>query len=273
MTQTLRKAGEIVKALLIDGLNLVRRIFAAVPEGSDPPTHVKGVVASVSASLERALLQHEPSHAVCIFYGEGRSWRHDLYPAYKSERLPMPVLLRDALAEIKLAIEQLGVGCIARPGYEADDLLATMAVKISERSGWVVILSTDTSLCQMLTRRIRIHDHFAGRDLDTRYVQARFGVGSEQLCDLLSLVGSQSASIPGIKGIGVKTAARLIGEYGTLDALLTRAEAIPGRPGRLIRESRELALLSQRLVSMRTDVLLGANLAEFRLEKGGRNPG
>lgn len=260
-----------MKALLIDGLNLVRRIFSAVPAAHDPSAHHDSVVQSVLASLLRALTYHRPTHAVGVFDGEGQNWRHQIYPRYKSQRPPMPEALRTSLPAIIAAIEHFGVNCLLYPGYEADDLLASIALKVASRGADVVILSTDASLCQMLRPGVAVHDHFTGQLLDETFVRQRFNVAPSQLVDLLALVGIRSSSIPGVKGIGLKTASRLIVEHGDLDSVLAAAEHIPGRTGQLLTDGRADAHLSRRLVSAAVDVKLGVSLSQFRVPVCGQS--
>ena len=253
-----------MKALLIDGLNLVRRIFSAVPGATDPLRHEAAVTESVVRSINRALGQHLPTHVVGVFDGDGPSWRHQIFPSYKSSRPPMPQGLREALPRIVAAIEASGVNCLIHPRHEADDLLATMATKVAARGGRVVMLSTDTSLCQMLRPGIEVHDHFSDRQLDEAFVRRRFGVAPGELPDLLGLVGVQSSGIPGVRGIGPKTASRLIGEHGCLDAVLAAADSMPGRVGRLLVNATAEARLSRQLVTLSRDIELGVNLSQFR---------
>ena len=254
-----------MKVLLIDGLNLVRRIFSAVPGSEDPIHHNRAVVESVLASLRRAVHFHQPSHVVGVFDGEGPSWRHEIFSDYKSQRPPMPSALRRALSTIVSAIEGAGINCLSYPGYEADDLLASIAIKVASRDGDVIILSTDTGLCQMLDSHIEVFDHFADERRDENFVWRRFQVRPSQLVDLLALVGIPSSSIPGIRGVGLKTAGRLIAEFNDLEGVLAAAQEMPGRIGRLLRDGAAHATLSRQLVRLSPDVELGVSLSQFRV--------
>ena len=253
-----------MRALLIDGLNLVRRIFAGVPGDEQSDEHLEAVAAAVGASVQRALNEFTPTHGVCIFDGEGTTWRHALLPTYKSERPAMPSALGAGLSEIKARIQDADIACLSVPGFEADDVVASIAVRIAARGGECVVLSTDTSFCQILRPGIRIRDHFAGRDLDARYVADRFKVKPNQLADWLALVGNPSLSIAGVKGIGAKTASKLLTEHDTLETVLNNAEHIPGRAGKLLLNGRDDALRARQLVGLKADVKLGMNLNQFR---------
>lgn len=254
-----------MKALLIDGPNLVRRIFAAVPGADDSPAHLEGTLESTVHSLRRAIKEHLPTHAVCAFEAGGETWRHQMFADYKKDRPPMPEALESNLARIREAIDGLGIRSVSVAGVEADDVLATIAVKIAEHGGHAVILSTDKSLCQLAGERVRIRDHFAGRDLDEHYVLGKFGVRPADLACLLGLVGDKSLNVPGVTSIGVRTAARLIGAHGTLDRMLENAAGIPGRPGKALQSEADRARLSVALVKLKTDVEIGINLKDLRL--------
>ena len=254
-----------MKALLVDGLNLVRRIYAAVPEESrQEDESLAGVITSCTASLRRALKQHIPSHCLLVFDHGGQNWRHQHFPDYKKNRAPMPEALRNGLPKFEHAFGEIGVRCVSLAGYEADDVIATVAVKIAKHGGHAVILSTDRNYCQMLSEHIRVFDHFGQRYLDDDMIKKRFQVEPQQLPDLLSMAGDSSVSIPGIKAIGIRTAAKLLNDYGSLEKALKAADDIPGKLGSKLHGGREDARLAKTLFTLKTDIDLGINLNELR---------
>lgn len=254
-------------ALLIDGLNLVRRIYAAVPGDEGTSAHRDGVLHSVERSAQRALTQSDPTHALCAFDASGPGWRHDLLPEYKANRPSMPTPLVELLPKIEETITDLGIKSVRVAGYEADDVLATIAVKIPAIKGQAIILSTDKSMLSLLRPGIRVRNHFDDRDLDSEYVHKRFSVAADQIATWLALVGESSQSVPGVKSIGAKTAARLINEYDTLDAILEAATDMPGRTGEALRNGEANARLSLQLMTLKLDVQVGVNLNECRIER------
>lgn len=270
-----------MKALLIDGFNLVRRIYAAVPHKpeKDKPEknkpdlavandesieHINNVIRSTSASLQRALKKHKPSHCLTVFEQSGKNWRHELFADYKKDRSPMPTALHSAMADFESAFSHLGVKTFSLAGYIADDIIATLANKIALRGGHVVILSTDRILCQLLNSHIRVYDHFADHYLDAEIIKQKFQIEPEQLPHLLALVGDSNLSIPGIKFIGIRTAARLINEHGTLEKVLAVADNIAGKLGSKLSNGKEDARLACQLFTLKTDIELGVNLNQFR---------
>ena len=248
--------------LLIDGLNLIRRVHAGVPEVSEDRDDA--VLNACVASMRRALRRHLPTHALLVMEEAGPSWRSREYPDYKKDRPPMPDDLSAGLPKIKEALREIGVHELAAPGFEADDVIASIAKRTSDSGAQVVILSTDKSFCQLVSARIMLVDHFNDSIRDHAWIQNRYGVAPEQIADLMSLAGDPSLGIPGIRSVGVRTAARLIGEFGNLDAVIAHADDIPGKLGEKLRDGIDTLPLMHRLVSLRQDVQLGANLHDFR---------
>ena len=140
----------------MDGFNLIRRIYEAMPDESD----IEGLSESSSKSVQRALNIHKPTHAIMVFEDHDTTWRHLLYPDYKAGRKPTPEPLLKALTSIEESFEALGVHSISLPSYEADDVIATIAVGVDRVQGEAIILSTDKSYLQLLRPGIRVFNHF-----------------------------------------------------------------------------------------------------------------
>ena len=256
-----------MKALLIDGLNLVRRIYAGVPKGDGEDAdsdHINAVRQSTSSSLARALNTHNPSHCLVIFEQSGRNWRHRLFAEYKKDRSPMPTPLHDALGGFESMFADLGIGTFSLLGYEADDVIATLAKKITSRGGNVVILSTDRIMCQLLSARIQVYDHFADKFLDAGMVNDKFQVNPEQIPDLMALAGDSGLSIPGVRSVGIRTAAKLIHNYKNLENILSASDDMPGKLGSKLFSGKEDARVARQLFTLKTDIELGINLNQFR---------
>lgn len=262
-SRTMRSMG--VRVLIVDALNLIRRVYAATPEEADPQ-HFDGALTATVQSLRRAVKSAAPTHAVAVFDGTEPTWRHDLYEEYKAGRKPMPEALREGLGRYRVAFEEVGVQSVTKPDLEADDIAATLASKVAERDGDALILSTDKVYCQLLSERIGIRDHFQKLDVNRGYVVEKFGVGPERLVDFWALAGNASTHIPGVTGVGAKTAASLLEEHGSLENVLAAAANMDGKIGERLREEAELARVSYRLAELRRDLDLGWNLKMFRLE-------
>ena len=243
--------------LIIDAMNIIRRIHEAVP-GPESEERVADTVSSSLASFKRALKTHRPTHAVVVFDHGGHTWKHELYAPYQAHRKPMPELLKDGVQSIQQALPKLGLHWIAIPGIEADDAMATLVQKWCQSSSQpVIILSTDKDFLQLLNDQVGVYDHFKGRWRDEAYVLEKFGVKPEQMGDLLALMGDAADGIPGVDKVGAKTAAGLLRINGNLERVISNADKVAGQVGANLRKGVEMARLSRKLVSFKTDVPLG----------------
>jgi 5'-3' exonuclease len=250
------------RLLLVDALNLIRRVYAGQPgeEGAEKAVSAR---ASSARSLLRALRQCAPTHALCVFDGDGSSWRHEIFPEYKEGHAPMPAPLAETLDSYRLTFGDMGVASLVKPQLEADDVVATIATKAAN-SASVTILSTDKIFLSLLPIGVRVRDHFKGEYLDAGYVQKRFGVRPEQLTDFLALAGDRGNNINGVPGVGKKTAGELLARFGTLAGALGAGADVEGKLGERLREHAETARRCRTLVALRTDLELGVNLSEMR---------
>ena len=243
--------------LIIDAMNIVRRIHEAVP-GDESETKVADTLKSSLASFKRALNTHRPTHAVAVFDHGGRTWKHALYAHYQAKRKPMSGFLRDGLLTLKQELQSIGLHWIAIEGVEADDAIAALAEKWCLASAdRVIILSTDKDFLQLLSEQICIYDHFKGLWRDQVYVLEKFGVKPSQMGDLLALMGDAVDGIPGVDKVGAKTAAGLLRINGHLDRVISNADKVAGQVGVNLRKGVEMARLSRKLVSFKTDMPLG----------------
>ncbi len=253
-----------IRFLIVDALNLIRRVHAATPEDKEPQ-HTEAARNATVLSLKRALGHARPTHVVAIFDGEGPTWRDELYADYKAGRKPMPEALRAALSSYWEAFSELGVASVEKPALEADDVVATLASKAAEHESHAIILSTDHAYCQLISNNITLRDHFQKQDRDRGYVQKKFDVPPEQLVDLWALAGSSSTHIPGVPGIGLKTAAKLLHEHESLSQVLDAASEMNGKLGIILRENSDMARMSRELSELRQNLELGWNLKDFKL--------
>jgi protein Xni len=252
------------QVLLVDGFNLIRRIYEARTHADDKLD--PEVVASVAGSLRRALNKFNPTHVCCVLDSHEKTWRHLLYPAYKENRKPTPQPLLDALPLFEAAFLELGVLSITVSGYEADDVIATLAHRISESGGTVWILSTDKGFLQLLDHRVVIYDHFNNRELTPEWVFEKYGVTHEQLVDYWALTGDSTNNVKGVPKIGPKTAQGLIAGHGTLSEILQNPPT--GTVGDRITAHVRDADMCRQLALLKTDVEIGVNLKQLRYQPG-----
>lgn len=255
------------KLLLLDGMNIVRRVYEAV-KGDDTPERADGALRSSWGSFMRGLREHQPTHALAAFDAGGRTWRHELFANYKVDRKPMAESLRAALPGFLERLNNAGLRTLRMPGVEADDTITTLAVKAASRGFEVVVLSTDKDLLVLLDKGIKVYDHFAGEFRDEAWVRNKFhGIRPAQMTDFLGLCGDDIDGIPGVEQIGAKTAAKLLLEHGDLDTVLANAASIKGKLGERLRLCAPDALLSRQLATMKTDLALGLTPRDIALPR------
>ena len=254
----------MAKLLAIDGLALVRRIFEATETQGDGEAavqeHAQRAMQHCRASFSRLLNSQAPSHVLAAFDAGGPTFRHELYPAYKANRQPMPVSLQQELPAFYTTLRQWGLQVLLIPGVEADDVIATGVSRwLQEDRGAAIIASSDKDLHCLIAQGALLWDHFKNEAHDRQWVEQKFGVGPELLPDLLALVGDASDNIPGVSKVGVITAAKLVRAYGNLDAVLAGAGILSDAMGQRLRDEREQLQLSRALVRLKTDVRLGVS--------------
>lgn len=249
----------MAKLLTIDGLNIVRRVYEASPEEDSPDKAAAALRHSLS-SFRKLLATHQPTHVLAAFDFGGPTWRHDLYEKYRENRQPMPVVLKERLAEFYDDLSGMGLRVVSIPAVEADDVIATAVLRwLRENRGEAIVASTDKDLHVLIAHGALVWDHFKGEWRDREWVKNKFGVYPEALADLLALMGDVADGIPGVSKIGAKTAAKLLQAYGTLDQVMAGAGILKTTLGERLRKEAELARVSRRLVELKTDVQLGVS--------------
>lgn len=251
---------------LVDGSGYIFRAYFALPQTLTNPDGVPvGAVLGFVNMLTRLLTDlHAPAIAV-IFDAARKNYRNDLYPEYKANRSETPPDLIPQFPLIREATEAFGIPAIELEGYEADDLIATYARLAREQGRNVTIVGTDKDLMQLVRPGIRMYDPIKNRYLDESDVIDKFGVPPDKVVDVQSLVGDSTDNIPGVPGIGVKTAAQLILEYGDLDSLLARAGEIKQPKRReILMQHADDARLSRQLATLHRDVPVPLALSEMK---------
>ncbi len=249
---------------VIDALNFLFRAFHALPPLVTRAGVPTGAIYGLCQMLFRIEREYKPSHICVAFDAPGRTFRDDLFKDYKAHRPPMPPELVAQIALTHRVIEAFGLPVLSIPGVEADDVIATLALQAADAGLRVVICSSDKDLMQLCDGRIEILDTMKNRVIGPAEVKEKFGVFPERLGDVLALMGDSVDNVPGVAGIGPKTAADLINTYGSLDQLLARLSEVKGKKGETLAASRDAIDLSRKLVALKHDVDLGRSLSDLR---------
>ncbi len=245
------------KLLAIDGLNIVRRVYEANVE-PDSSAKAESALRHALASFRKLLATHEPTHVLPAFDFGGPTWRHDLYARYRENREPMPSVLKERLPDFYVQLAALGLNVVAVPEVEADDVIATGVMRwLAEGRGDAIIASTDKDLHALIAHGAKIWDHFKSEWHDSKWVEHKFGVPPEKLTDLLALMGDVSDSIPGVSKVGVKTAAKLLQSYGSIERIMAGAGILKDGLGERLRKDSAQLVISRQLVELKSDVHIG----------------
>ncbi|WP_339644447.1 DNA polymerase I [uncultured Porticoccus sp.] len=256
--------------VLVDGSSYLYRAFHALPplitSGGQPTGAIKGVI-----SMIRRLLKDYPgSPLVVVFDAKGKTFRDELFEAYKSHRPPMPDELRQQIEPIHQIIRAMGLPLLVEEGVEADDVIGTLALKASQNQTPVVISTGDKDMAQLVSEQITLVNTMTETVMDPQGVIDKFGIPPELMIDYLALVGDKSDNIPGVPGVGEKTALAILQNLGGMDAIYGNLEAVAEldfrgakkTPAKLA-ENRDQAFLSYQLATIKTDVPLTVTLSEL----------
>ncbi|MDC1455618.1 DNA polymerase I [Amylibacter sp.] len=257
---------------LIDGSGFIFRAYHALPpltRKSDglPVGAVSGFCNMLFKIIEDQKGSNAPTHLVVVFDAKGKTFRSDIYPEYKMNRPPAPEDLIPQFPLTRDATRAFGLACIEQEGFEADDIMATLAVQAREAGGHVTIVSSDKDLMQLVGNGVEMYDAMKNKRIGPEQVEEKFGVAPNRVIDVQSLAGDSVDNVPGAPGIGVKTAALLINEYGDLDSLLERASEIkqPKRRETLIDNADQIRT-SRELVTLKTDMEMDCDFDDFQVQ-------
>ncbi len=257
---------------LIDGSAFIFRAYHALPpltRKSDglPIGAVSGFCNMLFKVVEDAKGDNAPTHVAVIFDHKGKTFRNDIYDKYKANRPPAPEDLRPQFPLTRDATRAFNIACVEVEGFEADDIIATLSCRARDAGGRVTIISSDKDMMQLVGGGVEMFDAMKNRHIDRDGVLEKFGVGPERVVDVQALAGDSADNVPGAPGIGVKTAALLINEYGDLDSLLERAGEIK-QPKRResLQNNIDLIRVSRQLVQLDCDMELDFNLESLELQ-------
>ncbi len=261
---------------LIDGSGYIFRAYYALPplsRKSDglPTGAVAGFCNMLFKLLEDAKSlenKSRPTHFAVIFDSARKNFRNEIYSDYKANRSDAPDDLIPQFDYIRKSVEAFNLPSIELTNYEADDLIATYSEQIIKKGENVTVVSSDKDLMQLYKKNLRIYDPMKNKFISEEDIQKKFGVSADKVVDVQSLAGDSSDNVPGVPGIGIKTAAELINEYGSLEKLLLNTKKIKQNKRReTLIENREKAIISKKLVTLKKDVPLEVPFGEFKLKQ------
>ncbi|MFU0871929.1 DNA polymerase I [Kluyvera sichuanensis] len=249
--------------ILVDGSSYLYRAYHAFPPLTNRAGEPTGAMYGVLNMLRSLILQYQPTHAAVVFDAKGKTFRDELFEDYKSHRPPMPDDLRAQIEPLHIMVKAMGLPLLAVSGVEADDVIGTLA-REAEKAGRPVLISTgDKDMAQLVTPGITLINTMTNTILGPDEVVTKYGVPPELIIDFLALMGDSSDNIPGVPGVGEKTAQALLQGLGGLDTLYGEPEKIAGLTFRgaktmaaKLEQNKDLAYLSYKLATIKTDVEL-----------------
>ena len=265
---------------LVDGSGYIFRAYYALPplsrKSDGLPT---GAVSGFSSMLFKLLEEvrsddskNKPTHFAVIFDSARKNFRNEIYKDYKANRSEAPDDLAPQFEYIRKAVKAFNLPSIEQINYEADDLIATYAKQIISLGAKVTIISSDKDLMQLVSNKIRLFDPMKSKVIGEKEVIEKFGVKPNQVVDVQSLAGDSSDNIPGVPGIGIKTASELINKFKTLENLLKKAGEIPQKKRKeTLINNKDLALISKKLVTLKDDVPIKSKIDTFDIKKVDKN--
>jgi DNA polymerase-1 len=221
------EAMESEAVYLIDANNYIFRAFHAIPAFSTSAGHPTNATYGFLRTITKLLRERQPQRVAAIFDAE-ISFRNEIYPEYKQNRAEPPDTLRPQFKDCRRVLAAISIPCLQADGYEADDLIGTLAAQLSEQGLPVVMVSGDKDMAQMVSERVTLLDVARDEEFDVDAVIERFGVRPEQIPDLLALHGDSVDNIPGIPGVGKKTAQALLQSFDSLDDIMKSPDRIEG---------------------------------------------
>ena len=248
---------------LIDGHNVLYRTFFGVPRLTAPDGTPTNVVLGVARILLKILREESPDAVVAVFDSREPTPRHEIYPEYKANRLKTPEDLSAQIPVVDEMIDALGVRRLSVAGAEADDIIGTLSRRAEERGMDVVIVSSDKDMYQLVSQRVKVRDGLKEHIVGEAQVEEVFGVPPGKVPDLLALAGDPSDNVPGVPGIGEKTASELIRDFGSLDAVLAHPERLKGARREKIEKGADAARLALRLVTIDRNIPIREDWSEF----------
>lgn len=254
--------------ILVDGSSYLYRAFH-VPELQSLATlsgQPTGAVYGVVNMLRRLLSKEQPSHIAVVFDAKGKTFRHELYGEYKANRPPMPNELRTQIDPLHAVIRALGLTLISEPNVEADDVIGTLSSRAVDKGHEVLISTGDKDMAQLVNDHVTLVNTMTNTKMDASGVRGKFGVAPHQIIDYLTLTGDTSDNIPGVPGVGPKTAAKWLNEYGSLKQLIDHADSITGRVGEKLRAHLEQLPLAQDLVTIRCGLNLEVGIDDLHIQ-------
>ncbi|MGH7799923.1 MAG: DNA polymerase I [Thermodesulfobacteriota bacterium] len=248
---------------LIDGSSYMFRAYHAIRSLSTSKGSPTNAIYGFTSMIFKFLKDYSPEYLGIVFDSKGKTFRDEIYPLYKANRDEAPDDFKIQVPKIFEMVDSLGVPQVQIEGYEADDIMGTIAKEMEEKGISVVLVTGDKDFCQLVSEKVTLIDTMRDKKTGIKEVIQRFGVPPESVIDVFALSGDTTDNIPGIRGVGEKTASELIGKFRTIESLYENLDELPQRQRELLAANKENAILSKRLVTIETSIPMSVSLEGF----------
>ena len=253
-----------IDLILVDGSSYLFRAFHALPPLITSRQQHTGAIKGVINMIRSLVKTYPDSRIAVVFDAKGKTFRNDIYDQYKAHRPPMPDELRSQIQPIHDIIRAMGLPLLVVAGVEADDVIGTLATQAHERGIRTLISTGDKDLAQLVTPDVTLLNTMTNESLDPDGVTLKFGLPPERIVEYLALMGDKADNIPGVPGVGPKTAVKWLQEYGSLEGLLANVDKVSGKIGERLRENIDQLWLSHKLATIKRDVALDVEIDQLR---------
>ena len=250
--------------VLVDGSTYLFRAYHALPAFTNRRGEPTGAIFGVLNMLYKLLDELQPERVAVVFDAPGKTFRDDLYADYKAQRPPIPEDLKAQIEPLLEAVEAIGLAVVRVAGVEADDVIGTLATQADRQGLDTVISTSDKDMAQLVNERITLVNTMSDTQMDPDGVMEKFGVSPQRMVDYLTLVGDTVDNIPGVPGVGPKTAVKWLDRYGDLDTIVSRSGEIRGKVGERLRENLSRLPLYRELVTIACEVTLPVTLDDLK---------
>ncbi len=252
-----------IDLILVDGSSYLFRAFHALPPLITSKHQHTGAIKGVINMIRSLVKTYPDSRIAVVFDAKGKTFRNDIYAEYKAHRPPMPDELRSQIEPIHAIIKAMGLPMLVVGGVEADDVIGTLATRADAAKIRTLISTGDKDLAQLVTENVTLINTMNNEVLDPEGVSKKFGLAPERIVEYLALMGDKADNIPGVPGVGPKTAVKWLQEYGSLEGLLENADKVSGKIGERLRENIEQLWLSHELATIKRDVELDVEIEQL----------
>lgn len=255
------------RTILVDGSGFIHRAFHAIPKMNRKDGFPTNAIYGFTNMLMKLRSKMEASHGAIVFDVSRNNYRNEIYPEYKANRGDTPEEFIPQFPVLREVASLFGYKVLEKEGYEADDIIATICSVLNRRNYKSTIISSDKDLYQLITENIDYFDPVKDKFITQKEVIAKFGVESDKVVSVQSLIGDPTDNIPGVRGIGPVTAAKLVNKYGSLRGIFNNIQELPlNQSSLLIGDSKEKAIVSYRLALLNRKVPLGIKFKDLKIK-------